>query len=1110
MPSPAPSRPRRRPSSRSLRRGIAAVLSGLLIAGAGLTAALAAPAAATAAESVSLGAVEARVSDHRGDVGKADATSANRGTTDGYCITYDPRDAQNAQTTWASASGESRTGHGIPSGDRACPKSLDMKQSVIGVRPAVEKIDAEPGTAFPIGQITHYNSPITTEGSSNYFGGTLSYRFADEPEAPLDFDWWLNETPNDAGRWNNGGVDDEFRFLNTVSDRVVEIDGRDYKLVITGFSNVEREKRDGKTAAGLCPAKPGDDIVTDWKTPENEKTTACLYAKFEAANELVVTKAVVGDPGFSQKTFDFASTSTIAGTAFDASAFKLQEGRSYAGSILTGEQVTITEEKLGKDWKFQGAVCADETGPIDVEVDKKGRSLTLTNPGATGTIACTVTNAYTASGALVIEKELVDAGAGYTGTGDAFEIAYACGAVTGTVALGPGESSETITGIPANTVCTVGEQPLDDALLGARFDWAAPAYGGDADAQGTVKIPADKTKTVVVTNTTVDLGPELGSLAVDKTLAGAAEGYVPSDSGTDFAVSWRCTGDDIEGELLGSLPVGTGSTVLSSEIPVGSTCEISEAAPSEALLADPSYVWAAPVVGDAVTIAAGEPASIGLVNTVERVFDLAITKQADLARANDRAVQAGDGFDYVLTVTNVQGGSVAGVTVTDSLPAELALDPTRPIAFEPAADWASTGTDRELVFTSSATHTAHTVVTIRVPVTVVEAAPAPLGEGSGEASDIDFADVVNTAVVSVPGDVDESNNTSTETTPQKQLDAHAFVQCENDVPWVNFGIETSNLAEEPTEATIAWTTADGRTATKTVPASAGRVLWPYAAVDENGVGIAWPGWRPAAEGDVVGQGTIVDAWEDLVKDTSLESYAFSSTTEPLLVTITVNPSQSFTATYPQATPACEVQRDSAISVTKTASVDAVKPGGEFSYALKVRNTGLGAASPVVLSDAIPAELKVTGISTAEAPAFPRWEGCAVTGADEAGFGGVVECTLVGPLGRGVTAPEVVLDVTVAPKLELLTLTNTAVACAAEYDPALPPAEATLCAEGSTTIAVGAPIALPAEADDPAGLASTGFAGGPWAWFAVVLLALGSGASAFVLSRRRRVTGTPEA
>jgi uncharacterized repeat protein (TIGR01451 family) len=122
-----------------------------------------------------------------------------------------------------------------------------------------------------------------------------------------------------------------------------------------------------------------------------------------------------------------------------------------------------------------------------------------------------------------------------------------------------------------------------------------------------------------------------------------------------------------------------------------------------------------------------------------------------------------------------------------------------------------------------------------------------------------------------------------------------------------------------------------------------------------------------------------------------------------------------------------VPRDPALTITKVASATEVTPGVSFTYDIVVSNTStLGDAYPVVLTDPIPANVRVSMITTSTT-AFPRWTDCTITGADAGGFGGTLRCELFGTLGVSSSAPVVTLTA-VARSTTTASIVNTATVC----------------------------------------------------------------------------------
>ncbi len=325
-----------------LKKALSVLASGALIIGMGVSGALFAAAPAQAAP-VNLGAVQAQVSNHVGDAG---STGQNSGTTTGYCIRYSPPNSSSSTgpSDWVSSGSEALTAHGR--GSNNCPNNLSTSsQSAIGVQPAAGSLAPEPGAAFNIGKITHYNNPINYDGSSDYFKGTVSYRLPSLSKQ-FDFNWWMWETPN------NGNADqnrDQFKFLNQASDTTISVGGIDYKLVILGFRTVSN--------GAACPADPGS-AVNEWLTYEGQQTQACLYGKLAQVRKLTVKKVVVG-AGAPDTTFNFAPTSTIDGSPWKSS-FALKAGQSKTADAVQGETITIAENAVADaQWSLTGVACVD-------------------------------------------------------------------------------------------------------------------------------------------------------------------------------------------------------------------------------------------------------------------------------------------------------------------------------------------------------------------------------------------------------------------------------------------------------------------------------------------------------------------------------------------------------------------------------------------------------------------------------------------------------------------------------------------------------------------------------------------------------------------------------
>ncbi|WP_350347366.1 hypothetical protein ABIQ69_12070 [Agromyces sp. G08B096] len=507
--------------------------------------------------------------------------------------------------------------------------------------------------------------------------------------------------------------------------------------------------------------------------------------------------------------------------------------------------------------------------------------------------------------------------------------------------------------------------------------------------------------------------------------------------------------------------------------------------------------------------------------------DVGIEKTYDDLPEGETAVEAGDAFTWVLTVTN-HGDPVENLEVTDLIDDELEV--TGPAVIEPAADPAqpgtwlqvSGGTDNAFAATYTGIYPEGAVTTIRIPVLmkVPPAGETPPAVGPDDPPPVlpplGPSTIPNRACVEITGaepeeelalsdgeiaplqlplvlDLEPDNDCADAEVPVKRIDAGVYVRCVNDVPWLYYDIQVTDNVE-PGPVTVTWTSADG-TLTKEEVISpedlSGRLLWPGAAVDENGVPYQFPGWRPVTEADLTNPPVPGTRFLDLILDENVATYPWRDMENPATITFEVNPSQSVLAVYPQALPTCAIDRPPLLEIEKTSSVTSAKPGSSFEYTLQVRSTGIGAAEPVTLIDEIPADLRVDAITTAGAPAFPRWEGCEVTGRGAGGYGGTLRCELLGVLGPNITeAPPVTLDVTLRPTSKATSLTNTGEVCYGEA-PGDDANAQIVCADSSVRITVPQPLAV------------TGFAGGPLVWVGASLLLLGGIAVVLAISRRRR-------
>lgn len=219
-------------------------------------------------------------------------------------------------------------------------------------------------------------------------------------------------------------------------------------------------------------------------------------------------------------------------------------------------------------------------------------------------------------GSLKIEKAL--GGAGGVVAGTTFTVTYDCGAgYAGTVSTLSATAPITISSIPVGRICTVVENTsllVQSQLVDVSFAWDTKGQ-----ISGPQTIAGNTTKTITVTNTTKRV---YGSIAVTKALAGGIS-VANLIAGASFSGSWSCT-YGAGPALTGTWTVtGVGAATLTgpwNQIPLTSTCSVTETAPADSLFADQSYSWASRNVspGSAAVNSSTVPTSFTVTNTAQR------------------------------------------------------------------------------------------------------------------------------------------------------------------------------------------------------------------------------------------------------------------------------------------------------------------------------------------------------------------------------------------------------------------------------------------------------------------------------------------------------------
>ncbi|GAA2455585.1 DUF5979 domain-containing protein [Agromyces soli] len=634
-----------------LKKALSVLASGALIIGMGVSGALFAAAPAQAAP-VNLGTVEAQVSNHRGDAG---STGQNAGTTSGYCIRYSPPNSssETGPSNWVASGSEALTAHGR--GGSNCPNNLSTStQSAIGVQPAAGSLAPEPGAAFNIGKITHYNNPINYSGSSDYFKGTVSYRLPSLSKQ-FDFNWWMWETPNNG---NDNQNRDQFKFLNQASDTTISVGGVDYKLVILGFRTVSN--------GAACPADPGS-AVNEWLTYEGQQTQACLYGKLAQVRKLTVKKVVVG-AGAPDTTFNFAPTSNLDGSPWKNS-FALKGGQSKTADAVQGETITIAENAVADaQWSLTGVACVDSANQPIGTPNLGSRNVTLTNipASANSDITCTFTNTYATKAKLTLKKIVA------SGTANKNSWTLSANTGGGAAELSGNDQGSGV----SNANLSAGTYALAESGGPGGYtqqgNWVCTNDGNGSSVtvtNGSVDLVDKASVTCIVTNRY-----QTGSLEVKKVITDAS-GFSGTAS-TPFTGTWSCT---VAGQGVvqsGNYTVSTGtSQTVSTTLPAGAECTVTENGPS-GNLKNGSYEWVQYATDGPKTIVDNQKTTITVTNsTKQNTGTFTVEKKVSPADANTPAGGYTGGTGRQFTVHYVC--TLGGQTISEG---DLQVTPGTPVS----------------------------------------------------------------------------------------------------------------------------------------------------------------------------------------------------------------------------------------------------------------------------------------------------------------------------------------------------------------------------------------------------------------------------------------------
>ena len=301
-------------------------------------------------------------------------------------------------------------------------------------------------------------------------------------------------------------------------------------------------------------------------------------------------------------------------------------GKGASGQVLIkgGETKTVTGLPYGSY-----TLAEVGTPPADVATITPNPALVSVDaPLAT----IWITNTFPDKGGFTVTKHVTGETGGYV-PGSTFTVHYVCGTVaSGDLVLVDGQTAG-VGDLPIGTTCVLSETAKPDTTD------ASYSYGVESwDPSSSVTIAANNennVKAVVLSNPIVRIS---GGFTVTKHVTGETGGYVP---GSTFTVHYVC-GTVASGDLV----LVDGQTAGVGDLPIGTTCVLSETAKPDTTDASYSYGVESWDPSSSVTIAANNE------NNVK-----AVVLSNPIVRITGR-------FIVTKHVTGETGGYVSGSTFT--------------------------------------------------------------------------------------------------------------------------------------------------------------------------------------------------------------------------------------------------------------------------------------------------------------------------------------------------------------------------------------------------------------------------------------------------------------
>ncbi|MEQ6899336.1 DUF5979 domain-containing protein [Microbacterium sp. KR10-403] len=521
------------------------------------------------------------------------------------------------------------------------PKTVD-----VSVQKSLSDPDnglAEPGKTFSIWLVC---DGVTLKAKDVTVGGTATWA------VPLGVTCHAVEA-----QVTNGLKDDSFAWGSPVYSDPVQVEDVDGTYSITVANSIVR--RYGTIGLQKTFDNNGFNGVVD---PDKEYTGtwSCQYG--------------TDDP----------VTGTWTGVAGEPATLT---GVPAAGILLTST-CTATEDDLGDP---------SSTDPSYAWADPQITSI----QSVSGVVADNVMGVANAlirhTGSIDVTKHLTGATAGFAPGDDfdGFTVGVACTRgddqrLEREVKVQPGGAAVTlIDNVPAGWSCTVTElSPPSSLLLDTSYAWGGIQYEINGTAGDTATIVADETAHAVVTNT---ISRVTGTVQITKQITTPAA----VADGAAFTGGYECVyrdGESGEQTYSGTWSVtGSGEATLTGDqdIPLTSSCTVTETALDDADLVDGSWTWQDPEYSDAAVIASSaQPAALTVTNSAQRVWaGLQIHKTYDgVAAALPDGLQVGGAWTCTLGGQTVASGrwatDAAGGSTTVAAPSDEAIPATADCAVQ--------------------------------------------------------------------------------------------------------------------------------------------------------------------------------------------------------------------------------------------------------------------------------------------------------------------------------------------------------------------------------------------------------------------------------------------